>query len=43
MTCVARILGAPVMDAAGNSARKISGSGASVQATTVEVICHRVA
>jgi hypothetical protein len=43
MISMARILGAPVIEPQGNSARKISGRSASTgSATTREVICQTV-
>ena len=42
MICMARRLGAPVIEAGGNRAVKISATGASVSAVTVEVNCHSV-
>ena len=42
MICMVRTLGAPVTEAHGKRARKISLSGASVSACTVEVIWKSV-
>ncbi len=42
MISMVRAFGAPVTEAHGNSAAKISGSGAAVRAATVEVICSTV-
>ena len=42
MICMVRTLGAPVIEAQGNTAFRIEEREASVRAATREVICHTV-